>query len=162
MFQGKKIVTIYSGEFYVSTDSDIVIFTLLGSCVAVCLYDERTGLGGMNHFLLPKAKSNYLSDYGRFGLESMELMIGQFIKMGASHLNLRAKVFGGARMFDYKNTSIYTDIASENVSFILNYLQEKRIPITAQDLGGTIGRKIYYELQDHHVFLQRLSVRSNS
>ena len=160
MFQDKKIVIIYSGDYYISNDPNVVICTVLGSCIAVCLYDEKTQIGGMNHFMLPRAWEQQVSEYGRFGLESMEIMLAKFYKMGASHFNLKAKVFGGARMLDLNLRSSVMegdiDVASSNINFILDYLKRQQITIAAQDLGGIAGRKIYYMLENHKVYLHRL------
>lgn len=159
MFTGKKVITIHSGQYHISDDPNMVIYTLLGSCIAVCLYDEENGVGGMNHFMLPEALDVDESDLGRFGLESMEIMSGLLLQMGAEKANLKAKVFGGAKVINYTEN----DIASANIRFILGYLKEKNIPITAQDLGDKVGRKVYYVLENHSVFIQRLGneVRQN-
>ena len=156
MLLDDNLVTIYNGEFYVSEDSNVTIFTLLGSCIAVCLYDEYTGIGGMNHFMLPRAVNNLNLNPGHYGYESMEMMFEKFLKMGALFSNLKAKVFGGARMFDLENRDSANDVAKANIEFILHYLAQKRVPIIARDLGGTAGRKIYYRLKDYRVYLKRL------
>ncbi|HEX3047757.1 MAG TPA: chemotaxis protein CheD [Bacillota bacterium] len=153
-FQGKRIITIYSGEFYTTTDPSLVIYTLLGSCIAVCLYDEERSIGGMNHFMLPQAKEARIQS-GRFGKQSMEAMISRLLRQGAVFSALRAKIFGGARMLDTQNPEI--DIAGANIQFILEFMDSRKIPIVARDLGGTTGRKIYYELENNRVFLQRIS-----
>jgi chemotaxis protein CheD len=156
MFEGKKIVTIYSGDYYISNDSNVVICTVLGSCIAVCLYDDLMRIGGMNHFMLPRAWEHHVSEFGRFGLQSMEIMLSKFYKMGTIHSNLKAKVFGGARMLELSSAESEKDVATSNINFILNYLRQKQISIVARDLGGVAGRKIYYVLENNKVFLRRL------
>ncbi len=156
MFENKTIVTIYSGDYYISSDPDVVICTVLGSCIAVCLYDGLMRIGGMNHFMLPRAWENHVSEFGRFGLQSMEIMLSKFYKMGSIHSNLKAKVFGGAKMLDLSLADGESDVATSNIKFILNYLRQKQISIVAQDLGGVSGRKIYFVLEDSKVFLRRL------
>lgn len=156
MFQNKKIMIIYSGDYYISNDPDVVICTVLGSCIAVCLYDEKSRIGGMNHFMLPRAWEQRASESGRFGLESMEIMLDKFNNMGASHANIKAKVFGGARMLDMSPVDREKDVPSSNINFILDYLKRKQITIVAHDLGGVSGRKIYYVLENNKVYLHRL------
>jgi chemotaxis protein CheD len=160
MFQNKKIVIIYSGDYYITSDPDVVICTVLGSCIAVCLYDEKLRIGGMNHFMLPRAWEQQDFESGRFGLESMEIMLAKFYKMGVNHANIKAKVFGGARMLEIPMrpgaTDREQDVPSANINFILDYLKEKQITIMAHDLGGTSGRKIYYVLENNKVYLHRL------
>jgi chemotaxis protein CheD len=151
-----NIVTIYNGDYYVAADPNVTIFTLLGSCIAVCLYDEQSQLGGMNHFMLPRSGNNLNLNPGYYGWDSMEMMIDKFLKMGSPFSNLKAKVFGGARMFNVDDNGSTHDVARVNVEFTLNYLAQKRIPITARNLGGTAGRKIYFSLKDFSVYLQWL------
>jgi chemotaxis protein CheD len=156
MFQNKKIVIIYSGDYYISSDPDVVICTVLGSCIAVCLYDEKARIGGMNHFMLPRAWEQRSSESGRFGLESMEIMLAKFCTMGASLANIKAKVFGGGRMLELAMADREKDVPSANINFILDYLKRKQITIAAHDLGGVSGRKIYYVLENNKVYLHRL------
>jgi chemotaxis protein CheD len=155
MLEGKDLVTIYSGEYYISSDSHVVIYTRLGSCVAVCLYDPITGVGGMNHFMLPQAQEDQASEHGRYGLQSMEMMIENLLCQGAVYQNLKAKIFGGGNMVSYNYRE--NDIALANISFTLKYLTSKEIPIISKGLGGTSGREIYYFLVDHSVYVKRLS-----
>ena len=153
LFQGKKIITIYSGEYYIAADPSLVIYTLLGSCIAVCLYDPAHSIGGMNHFMLPQSKETHSSS-GRFGKQSMDAMIDELLRQGAVFSALKAKIFGGARMFD---TPKEIDIAGANIQFITEFMETHQIPVVARDLGGNIGRKIYYVLENHRVFLKRIN-----
>lgn len=159
MLSNKKVVTIYSGNHYVSNDPKVVIYTLLGSCIAVCLFDIRKGIGGMNHFMLPQ-QSPYTyrsndSKPGWFGLDSLDLMIQQILEAGGLLSDLKAKVFGGAQVVENLDL-VNTNVPAANISFALNYLNEKRIPVIAKDIGGCSGRKIFYYLEDHSVLVQRL------
>jgi chemotaxis protein CheD len=153
--EGKNIKTIYSGEYYISDDPTVVIYTLLGSCVAVCLYDEKACIGGMNHFMLPKAENDQNGEFGLYGLQSLEIMIEKLLKRGANFYNIKAKIFGGGEMVGFNRQE--NDIALINSHFALKYLESKRIPIIAKELGGRSGRKIYYLLKDHTVYVQRLT-----
>lgn len=159
MLNDKKIVTIYSGNYYVSNDPEVVIYTLLGSCIAVCLFDAQKGIGGMNHFMLPR-QSPYSyrskgSKPGWFGSDSLDLMIDNILKMGGSLSHLNAKVFGGAQVVENLDL-LNTNVPTANINFTLNYLDEKKIPIVAKDVGGYSGRKIFYHLEDNSVMVQRL------
>lgn len=159
MLKNKKIVPIYSGNYYVSTDPKVVIYTLLGSCIAVCLFDSQKGIGGMNHFMLPR-QSTYSckskeTKRGWFGSDSVDLMIEEILKRGGSLSRLKAKVFGGAQMVEGLDL-INSNVSTANIDFALNYLDEKQIPVIAKDVGGHSGRKIYYYLEDNSVLVQRL------
>lgn len=134
---------IMPGEFY-ATARDMLLVTVLGSCVCACIRDKTTGIGGMNHFLLPDSaqdEGNPLSESARYGTYAMEILINQLMKMGARKSNLEAKVFGGAavlRGFTVGN------VGQRNAEFVLHFLETERIPILAQDLLDIYPRKVYY------------------
>ena len=89
---------ILPGEYY-ATGRDMVLVTVLGSCVCACIRDRTSGIGGMNHFMLPESgqdRSNPLGESARYGAYAMEILINQLLKMGAVRSNFEAKVFGGA------------------------------------------------------------------
>ncbi len=159
MLNAKKVVTIYSGNYYVSNDPEVVIYTLLGSCIAVCLFDAQKRIGGMNHFMLPR-QSPYSykskgSTPGWFGSDSLDLLIGEILKMGGSLSHLKAKVFGGAQVVENLDLS-NANVSTSNINFTLDYLGEKKIPVIAKDVGGYSGRKVFYKLEDNSVMVQRL------
>ena len=126
----KNTITIFQGEFEVSDDPEICLVTILGSCVATCLYDPQRGIGGVNHFLLPgggKGQDNNL----RYGVHSMELLINALLRGGAEKRNLCAKVFGGARMLDE-----FSDIGKSNADFAQEFLDTESIPCVSKSLQG--------------------------
>jgi len=130
-------IHIAQGEFFVGAE-ERPISTILGSCVATCLFDEDARIGGMNHFLLPEGHANAIQA-ASFGVNAMELLINALIKRGARRSNLRAKVFGGARMI-----AGLSDIGQKNVEFVLNFLDRERIDCVSQSLGGTQARRIEF------------------
>ena len=127
---------------YRVTAEPIALVTLLGSCVAACLYDPALGVGGMNHFMLPQHKSGAWggdTSSARFGNFAMEKLINELIKMGASRERFEVKVFGGGNVTD---SSIA--VGSDNADFVLRYLDAEGLTCAAQDLGGTLPRRIHY------------------
>ncbi len=146
---------IHPGEFHATSDP-VIISTVLGSCVAVVLYDEVNKIGGMNHFLLPGSVDRahlYSTSEGRYGIFAMELLINQMIKIGANRSNLQAKVFGGGHMFVYKeNEGSSHKISENNAEFAFNYLQTENIPLVAHDVGGTHARKVLFLPDTFQVF----------
>ena len=104
-----KRVHIIQGEYKVVSDPDVVLSTILGSCVAACLRDPVAGVGGMNHFLLPGSGNASLGggDATRYGVHLMELLINGLLKKGARRDRLEAKVFGGA-----KTIATFSNVAS--------------------------------------------------
>ena len=136
-------VKILPGEYYV-TGRDMVLVTVLGSCVAACIRDKLTGIGGMNHFMLPESNNdggNPVGLAGRYGTYAMELMINQLLKNGARRANLEAKVFGGGNVL---RGFTVANVGQRNSDFVLNYLKTENIALLAQDLMDIYPRKVYY------------------
>jgi len=96
---GCDAVKVLPGEYFVTT-SDIVLVTVLGSCVTACVRDRDKGLGGMNHFMLPDngGELGVLSSSARYGAYAMEVLLNHLLKLGARRSSLEAKVFGGGRV----------------------------------------------------------------
>ncbi|MGH8441646.1 MAG: chemoreceptor glutamine deamidase CheD, partial [Nevskiaceae bacterium] len=90
-------VKILPGEF-LATSRDLVMTTLLGSCVAACLHDAEAGIGGMNHFMLPEGSVGPASAPARYGVYAMEVLLNALLKHGAKRSRLQAKVFGGGHV----------------------------------------------------------------
>ena len=138
-------VKILPGELYVTAHGEMVV-TVLGSCVAACIRDKSTGVGGMNHFLLPTEMQHSVvadADGGlrtRFGSRAMDVLIAEILKHGSSKKNLELKLFGGANIAH----GMDTDIGEFNIRFVRRYLQEAQISIAAEDVGGLRPRKVYY------------------
>lgn len=132
------VSNVILGTYRVTNDPNEVVTTVLGSCVAVCLYDLTSGIGGMNHFLLPEGKSGDLEEVV-FGLHAMELLINDMLKRGADKLRMEAKLFGGAQMIDG-----LSDIGARNVDFARNFLSDERFPVVGESVGGNKGRRIRF------------------
>ena len=147
-------VTIDPGEYY-TTDSNKIIYTVLGSCISVCLKDEHAGIAGMNHFLLPdppNIEKKELTDSGRYGIHAMELLIGEMLQRGAAKKRLKAKVFGGGHIIK----SIINTVSTCNIDFAFQFLNIQRIPITAHDIGGILGRKITFFTEENKVYVEKI------
>jgi chemotaxis protein CheD len=136
-------VKIQPGEYFV-TGRDMVLVTVLGSCVAACIRDRKSGIGGMNHFMLPDNKGDALTPVGlagRYGTYAMELMINQMLKGGARRCDLEAKVFGGGNVLRGLTVA---NVGQRNAEFVINYLKTENIALQAQDLLDIYPRKVYY------------------
>ena len=127
---------IAHGEFAIGMADADVLSATLGSCVSVCLWDEKARVGGMNHILLPGSRD---ADQKRFGSADMERLINALIRSGASRDRMKAKVFGGASMLDGQS-----DIGDQNASFALGFLQREGIPIVAKSTGGNQARQVRF------------------
>lgn len=155
-----KKVTIHPGEFHASNE-DITISTLLGSCVAACLFDPVNRVLGMNHFLLSNElyqnkMPRLITPSARYGVHAMELLINEMLKLGAHRSQLRAKAFGGASLRSFGarlNSPI--NVGRNNIDFIRKFLAIENIPLLASDLGGDRGRTIYFVASDYSVFVKK-------
>ncbi|SPF41705.1 putative chemoreceptor glutamine deamidase CheD [Syntrophobacter sp. SbD1] len=150
----KKIFSIHIGGFHASREP-AVIGTLLGPCVAVCLYDPVARIGGMNHILLPgKADLKIFDNVARYAINAMELLINKIMTLGGQRSNLVSKVFGGANVLP----AVFAEsggIGARNSEFVLEFLQMEAISIVSQDLGGHDTRKIYFHTDSGEVLLKR-------
>jgi chemotaxis protein CheD len=139
---GVWMVKVFPGEYYVTSQPDEVLVTILGSCVAACIRDPRTGIGGMNHFMLAEGTSQSwggVAESTRYGNFAMEKLINELIKAGCARNSLEIKVFGGGNVTDARNL-----IGTQNADFVLRYLESEGLPIAAQDLSGQYPRRIHY------------------
>lgn len=132
-------IHIIQGEYHVSSDPNLKLVTLLGSCVAACLYDPAIGLGGMNHFLLPGDLDETTGAAERCAVHAMEVLVNALLKRGAARNRLEAKIFGGA-----STMAGLSDVGSQNARFALAFLKNERIAIAAQCLGGAQGRRVQF------------------
>ena len=148
-------VKIMPGEYYV-TARDMAMVTVLGSCVAACIRDRTSGIGGMNHFMLPGSLGDdisILSPSMRYGTYAMEIMINQLFKMGAQRCNLEAKVFGAGNVL---NGLTISNIGERNAEFVLDYLRTENIALTGQDLLDIHPRKVYFFPRTARVLVKKL------
>jgi chemotaxis protein CheD len=164
-WKNHKRITIDPGEYYVAHE-DVLITTLLGSCVSACLYDPYNKIVGMNHFLLSSeryAKNLPLctTDAGRYGIHSMELLINEMWHRGAQRGHLKAKAFGGSSILKPAGsfTSSFMAVGEVNVRFILEFLQNEKIPLVSSDLGGVVGRVINFYSEDFSVYVRKMVVK---
>lgn len=143
--------TIHPGEWAVEQNRPIG--TLLGSCVAVCLYDPKLRFGGMNHFMLPKSTRSSNSDFDEMlcGDFAMEVLVNAMLARGANKGRLVAKAFGGGNIID----SIRMSIGDRNIRFAKEWLEREEIPLIASDFGGPWSRKIIFDAQSGDAYCKR-------
>lgn len=153
---GKDVAFLHPGDYH-ATAEPIIISTVLGSCVSVVLWDARRQQGGMNHFMLPGKPRQvfYLDENGKYGMQAMELLINELLKLGSPREELIAKVFGGAMVLA-SGRSEELSISRANIQFAYNYLEVERIRIVSADVGGNQARKILFDPVTGKVMLKRL------
>ncbi|MEI8324797.1 MAG: chemoreceptor glutamine deamidase CheD [Betaproteobacteria bacterium] len=132
-------VKVLPGEYFVS-EENLLIVTVLGSCIAACIWDTRAQVGGMNHFMLPDGDGDG-DGGGRYGSYAMELLINEMMKKGARRESMQAKVFGGGQVM-HSFTSM--NVGERNTSFVMDYLHTERIPVVSQDVLDIYPRKVCY------------------
>ena len=152
---------ISPGEYYF-TDKDMVIVTVLGSCVSACIRDTVTGIGGMNHFMLPDSaaadKDSPVSESMRYGTYAMEVLINQLLRNGARRENLEAKIFGGGNVLKSFTT---INVGDRNAIFVRKFLKDERIRVTSEDLLDIYPRKVYYFPKTGRVLVKKLKNMHN-
>ncbi len=142
-----KYVRVIQGECHVSDDPDVVLTTILGSCVAACIRDPEVGVGGMNHFLLPGdvSRPSPTSEAERYGAYLMEVLVNGLLRRGASRHRLEAKLFGGARV-----VKSLSPIGLMNAEFAKRFLATEGIRIVGESLGDERGRRVEYRPVSGH------------
>jgi chemotaxis protein CheD len=131
---------VLQGEFFVTDDPEILLTTVLGSCVAACIRDPRAGVGGMNHFLLPGAMERAgEKEAQREGVHMMELLLNGLFQRGARRQHLEARLFGGANMF-----AGLSEIGRQNAAFAESFLGYEGIRVVRGSLGGNQGRRVEF------------------
>jgi len=149
-----EVAKIFPGQYFV-TDRDIVLVTVLGSCVAACIRDPVAGVGGMNHFLLPETAGDVTpaSRSARYGSYAMEVLINRLMRHGANRRTMEAKVFGGGSVLRDLRSS---GVGESNARFIVDYLRKEEIRVAAQDLLDDCARKIYFFPTSGRVLVKKL------
>jgi chemotaxis protein CheD len=149
---------ILPGEYYF-TRKPMMIVTVLGSCVAACIRDRVSGIGGMNHFMLPDGEAGGASASSmRYGSYAMEVLINQLLKAGARRENLEAKVFGGGNVLRGFSS---INVGERNARFVRDYLRSVNIRIVAEDLNDIHPRKVYFFPETGKVLVKKLIQLNN-
>ncbi len=149
---------ILPGEYYVTT-SDELITTVLGSCISACIRDPLTGVGGMNHFMLPGNKDTKKNKWAgvdcletRYGIAAMENLINDVLKQGSRKERLEIKLFGGGEVLKMETTNV----GKRNVQFALEFVRAEGLAVVSEDLGGPYPRKVNYFPKTGKVMVRRL------
>ncbi len=150
---------ILPGECYVTT-LDMVLVTVLGSCVAACLRDPVARVGGMNHFMLPDTsqEESIISKPTRYGVYAMELLINDILHRGGRRDRLEAKVVGGANVLRGFGAGT---VGERNASFVMRFLKTEGIQVAGHDLLSQYARKVYYFPVSGRLLVKELRTLNN-
>lgn len=147
------------GELRTTSNATESLVTVLGSCISACVRNPVTGFGGMNHFMLPASETgdwNGADFSGRYGNLAMDALISDITSAGCSMQYLEVKLFGGADL--YRGTIL---VGSRNVEFVVDYLRNRGLVPSVQDIGGTLARKIIYTPSTGRVLRQFIRPHSD-
>ncbi len=152
---------LYPAALYASK-APTKVSTILGSCVAVCLYDPFLKIGGINHFMLPYWNGQGLAS-PKYGNIAIEKLIEKMLSLGSLKSNLKAKVFGGGEVIETNITQFH--IGERNIKVAIEMLQEFNIPVVAKSLGGKLGRKIEFTTDSGEVrqkYIEKTQIQISS
>ncbi len=153
------IAAILPGEYFVS-DQPMIVYTVLGSCVSACIRDPLVGVGGMNHFMLPKPKEAGTDSWGestRYGSYAMESLINEILKRGGVKSRLEIKLFGAGRIYEGN-----IDVGARNAEWVLEYIKTEGLKACKTDLGDILPRKIYYFTESGRVLMKKIEKVKNN
>ena len=142
-------VFLLPGQFRIC-DGPEVIETLVGSCVAVCLYNRKTGHAAMNHFLQSHPVLQADSDIGRYGTTSTEHVIEALLRSDPAASHYDASIFGGAAVL--KSASPKANIGQANIDVAHEVLNRYRIRIIHEEVGGTRGRRVRFNTAANTIY----------
>jgi chemotaxis protein CheD len=148
---GRIQVYLHAGQLH-AAPAPAAITTILGSCISVCLFDAASGVGGMNHFLLPHHVERERS--ARFGSVAIPQLVDELVRAGARRGALSAKVFGGASVIHAFRGS--RNLGEENARLAIEILEQARIPVLESDVGGVRGRKLVFHSDDGSAWVRTL------
>ena len=147
-------VYLHSGKLHVSA-RPCRVSTILGSCVAVAVFDPTTGVGGLNHFLLPHGAPGSPAQAARFGNLAVSQLVEAALSAGARRASLQAKLFGGACVLAaFKKPGGH--LGTRNVEVAREMLNAERIPVVAEDVEGSSGRKLIFQTHDGVAWVRSL------
>lgn len=131
----------------------------LGSCVGIAIYDKAIGIGGLAHIMLPDSSQfNKVTNEIKFADLAIPILVENMIKKGATLRNMRAKIAGGASMFNFPDKTIVMDIGNRNGIAVKNALKSLSIPILSEDIGGNKGRTLIFDTTSGSLFIRTVGM----
>lgn len=150
-----KEIKVGIADYKVAKVPDRLITIGLGSCVGIALIDKVSGVGGLAHIMLPDStKFNKVNNDIKFADLAIPILINKMRDMGANIRNLRAKIAGGASMFNFSDSKINMDIGDRNSKAVKEILRSFSIPIESEDVGGTKGRTITFDTSTGELYVR--------
>lgn len=161
---GRKSYFLKPADFYMTTEQ-MVIKTVLGSCVTLTMFSPQTGVSAACHAVLPSCRdcscpSDVCLNKYKFVKCVIPEMLKRFKKMGVDPGDIEIKMFGGADMIMVRKGSRSWDnqrVGRQNIVMARDVARENNLIIKKSDVGGTLGRKLYFDTESGEVWLKRLN-----
>lgn len=142
-----ELIRVGMADYKVGSSPATIISYGLGSCIGISIYDPQTKIGGLLHIMLPDSTQSRPSENpAKFADTGIPLMLADILQLGASRSRLVAKLAGGAQMFAFANATDIMRVGARNAAAAKKILQDLRIPVLAEDTGGTYGRTVQIDL----------------
>lgn len=149
-------ISVGMADYKITMSPNNLIIAGLGSCVALCIYDYRLKIGGMAHIMLPSASGNTKGELKKYADTLIPLMVEDLLKMGVRQSRLIAKIAGGASMLCFTGSPSVLKIGDRNIQAVRQELQNLRVPLKAEDVGGTSGRNIIFDTSNGELIVKTL------
>ena len=150
---GTRVVYLHAGQLFVSQEPTQAT-TILGSCVAICLWDPTIRVGGLNHFMLPNDIGTSCAS-PRYATFATATLLDNLVGLGCDRRRLQAKIFGGARVLSAFQRAGH-DLGTQNIEVARLRLAEQRIPIVSEDVGGSHGRKLIFRTDNGMALVKKV------
>ena len=160
----KNTISVGISDYKASRAPDKLVTYALGSCVGITLYDAMIHVGGLAHIMLPSSSlrtNGFVDDRMKYADTAIPDLIDELEYIGAKRSQLRAKIIGGANMFNTIGTSFVDTIGERNIEAVREALSKYEIPLVAEDVGANYGRTVYFLLEDGKVEVQSLGKNIN-
>ncbi len=145
-------IKVGMSEYKVASNPAVLASIGLGSCIGIVLYDAFEKNGGLAHIMLPRSSdAKDKSNPAKFADTSIELMLSEMEAKGSLRRNIKAKIFGGANMFPNVQSTTLLNVGERNAQAVKGELEKRKIKLVAEDLGGSFGRTIYFDIKDGSV-----------
>jgi chemotaxis protein CheD len=129
----------------------------LGSCVGIALFDNVNKIAGLAHAMLPdSAKIQNNSNTAKFVDTATTALIDEMIRLGAKKPLIKAKLAGGAQMFEVESKNEAMRIGDRNVEAAIKILREMYIPILAAQTGENFGRTVKFDASDGKMLIKTI------
>lgn len=154
-----KEVRVGIADLNVVISPDRLITVGLGSCIGIAIHDRYSNVAGLAHIMLPDSTQfSNVTNPLKFADLAIPLLIEKMIKQGANKRHMKAKIAGGASMFNFPDKKMMTDIGARNGEAVKVALGKVNIPLISEDIGGNKGRTMILNADSGMVQIRTVGV----